>query len=111
MFGGVIARNGNAVANLDGIWTVERAGGWLPPLVGVQKRIEGSRGVTRLWRLPGVPFDVDGLALRYRAPLRGLVDLLDPDRDGFQGRATFRGREFGRFRMKRRTKSDQHNST
>ena len=111
VFGGVIARNGNAMAKLDGVWLVERTGGWLPPLVGVQKHIEGSRGVTRLWRFPGVRFDVDGLALRYRVPLCGLVDLLDPYGDGFHGRATFRGRELGRFRMKRQAKPDQHHST
>ena len=90
------------MADLDGVWNVTRAGGWLPPLLGVQKRIDGSRGVTSLWRLPGVAFDVEGLSLRYRAPLRGLVDLLEPAGDGFRGRALFHGRELGRFRMYRR---------
>ena len=86
---------------LDGVWNVERRGGLLPPLVGVEKRIEGTRGETRLGPLPGVPFDVVGLSFRYRAPFRGFVDELEPDGDGFRGRATFRGREFGRFALRR----------
>jgi len=90
------------VPELDGSWNVERRGGLLPPLVGVQKRIEGERGETRLGSLLGVPFDVDGLSLRYRAPFRSFVDELEPDGDGFAGRATFRGREFGRFALRRR---------
>jgi len=90
------------VSELDGIWNVERRGGLLPPLVGVEKRITGSRGETRVGPLPGVPFDVDGLSLRYRAPFRGFVDELEPDGDGYVGRATFRGREFGRFALRRK---------
>jgi hypothetical protein len=46
-------------------------------------------------------FEVRGLELRYRAPFAGLVDLLEPDGDGYRGRATFLGREFGRFRLRR----------
>jgi hypothetical protein len=88
------------VADLDGVWTVERVSGVLPPMVGVRKRIHGSRGETRLRGLPGAPFVVEGLTLRYRAPLWGLVDYLEPEGDGFRGRATFRGRELGRFRMR-----------
>lgn len=90
------------MSELDGIWNVERRGGLLPPLVGVEKRITGSRGETRVGPLPGVPFDVDGLSLRYRAPFRGFVDELEPDGDGYVGRATFRGREFGRFALRRK---------
>ena len=90
------------MSELDGIWNVERRGGLLPPLVGVGKRITGSRGETRVGPLPGVPFDVDGLSLRYRAPFRGFVDELEPDGDGYVGRATFRGREFGRFALRRK---------
>lgn len=86
---------------LDGVWDVERTGGALPPLVGVRKRIHGARGETVLGPLPGVPFDVDGLSLRYGAPLGGLVDQLEPEADGFRGVATFRGREIGRFAMRR----------
>jgi len=90
------------MAALDGTWNVRRAGGWLPPLVGVRKRIRGDRGTTSVGPLPGVPFRVAGSALRYRRPLSGFVDLLEPDGpDRYSGRATFRGREFGRFVMER----------
>lgn len=87
---------------LDGVWSVVRESGLLPPLVGVRKRIDGGRGSTAVGPLPGLPFDVDGSTLRYRAPLGGFVDVLEretPDR--YRGRATFRGREFGRFTMTR----------
>jgi hypothetical protein len=86
---------------LDGEWRVIRSGGLLPPLIGVRKRIAGGRGETALGRLPGVPFDVDGLSLRYRPPLAGFVDHLEPEGDAFRGRATFRGRELGRFVLRR----------
>jgi hypothetical protein len=46
--------------------------------VGVRKRIGGASGETALGPLPGVPFDVVGLSLRYRAPFRGFVDELEP---------------------------------
>jgi hypothetical protein len=81
---------------------VERTGGFLPPLLGVTKQIEGGRGETRLGQLPGLAFDVVGFELRYRAPLAGLVDVLEPEGDGFRGRATLRGRTLGTFRMRRR---------
>jgi hypothetical protein len=87
------------MARLDGIWDVRRTGGLLPPLLGVTKRIHGDRGETRVGPLPGVPFRVDGLALRYAG---GFVDLLEPDGDRYRGRATFRGRELGRFELTRR---------
>ena len=87
---------------LDGVWNVERRGGLLPPLVGVEKRIHGSRGETRIGPLPAAPFDVVGLSLRYRAPFSAFVDELEPDGDGFRGRTTFRGRQFGRFALKRK---------
>jgi hypothetical protein len=48
-----------------------------------------------------MPFDVDGLRLRYRAPFRGFVDELLPDGDRYLGRATFRGHVFGRFALER----------
>ena len=85
---------------LDGVWRVVRTGGLLPPLVGVRKRIANGRGETRLGPLPGAPFSVEGLSLVYRGPLRGFVDVLAPDSDGFSGRATFRGREYGRFLLR-----------
>ena len=85
---------------LDGRWRVVRTGGVLPPMVGVWKRIEGDRGETKLGPLPGIPFRVDGLSLRYVGPLSGFVDELEPDGDGFRGRATFRGREYGQFALR-----------
>jgi hypothetical protein len=89
------------VAELDGVWDVKRMSGLLPPLVGVRKEISGTEGKTKVGPFPGVPFDVVGLSLRYRAPFRGFIDELEPDGDGFLGRATFRGREFGRFDLTR----------
>lgn len=87
---------------LDGLWYVERTGGALPPLYGVHKRIAGDRGVTKPGRLPAMRFDVvDGRYLHYRPPFAGLVDELEPDGEGFQGRATLWGRELGRFAMRR----------
>jgi hypothetical protein len=88
---------------LDGEWTVERVGGWLPPLLGVRKRIDGGRGETAIGRLRGVPFDVVGLELRY--PGGWFVDVLEPEGDGYAGRALVRGREVGRYRRTRSTKT------
>jgi hypothetical protein len=93
--------NAIAVGALDGVWQVNRLGGFLPPLVGVRKRIHGRTGETKVGPLPGAPFDVVGLSLRYRAPFRAFVDELEPSGDGYLGRATFRGRVFGRFRLER----------
>jgi hypothetical protein len=89
------------MADLDGTWKVERTSGLLPPLLGVRKEISGDRGETKLGRLPGAPFDVLGLQLRYRGPLSGFVDMLEPAGDGYRGRALFLGREYGRFRLVR----------
>ncbi len=88
-------------AQFDGEWTVERVSGALPPMVGVRKRIAGDRGWTTVGRLPGLPFEVSGLTLRYRFPFSAFVDVLEPDGDGFRGRATAFGRELGTFRMRR----------
>jgi hypothetical protein len=91
------------VSDLDGIWDVRRVGGLLPPLLGVRKRIAGGAGETLVGRLFGVPFGVAGNELRYRAPFRGFVDVLEPAGPGrFRGRATFCGREFGRFELIRK---------
>jgi hypothetical protein len=89
------------VGELDGAWNVRRVGGLLPPMVGVHKVIRGGSGETRVGPIAGVPFDVVGLSLRYRAPFRGFVDELEPDGDRYLGQATFRGRQFGRFAMER----------
>jgi ferritin-like metal-binding protein YciE len=89
------------MTELDGTWRVQRVSGFLPPLMGLQKRISGERGETTVGTLPGVPFTVEGLTLRYRPPLDGFVDQLEPAADGFSGRSTFRGREYARFTMRR----------
>ena len=94
------------MSELDGVWTVERTGGALPPMVGVRKRIEGTRGTT-VAGLVAMPFDVRGLELRYRPPFVGLVDVLEPENGGFCGRATLFGREFGQFRLRRVTVNEQ----
>ena len=83
---------------LDGIWNVEREGGLLPPMTRVRKVIAGGRGRTVVGRVQA-RFDVVGNELRYRAPFEGLVDVLEPTAAGFSGRALYRGREYGRFRL------------
>jgi ferritin-like metal-binding protein YciE len=93
-------RNLPFVAELDGVWQVERSGGALPPMVGVRKRIHGIHGETLAGRVR-MPFDVRGNELRYRVPFMGLVDVLEPEDGGFHGRATWFGVEFGRFRLRR----------
>jgi ferritin-like metal-binding protein YciE len=88
------------VSELDGVWDVRRTGGLLPPLSGVRKEIHGTHGKTLLPRgVIGVSFDVVGLELRYRAPLAGFVDVLQPHNGGYRGRATFRRGTFGRFEL------------
>jgi hypothetical protein len=89
------------VGELDGVWEVRRVSGALPPLIGVRKEISGTSGTTKLGPLPGAPFDVVGLSLRYRGPFRGIVDELERDGERYRGRSTFRGREFGKFEMRR----------
>jgi hypothetical protein len=90
------------MAELDGEWKLQRLSGVLPPLVGMRKRIRGEHGATVL---PGglpVPFAVVAHELRYRPPFSMVVDVLDPDGDGWHGRATIFGRTVGEFRMSRR---------
>ena len=87
------------MADLDGVWRVERAGGLLPPLVGVRKRIACGRGTTTLGPVRA-SFRVEGAELRYELPFAGFVDVVEPDAAGFSGRALFRGREYGRFRLR-----------
>jgi len=70
-------------------------------MVGVQKGIRGSSCVKRVGPLFGVAFDVVGRDLHYRPPFQGFVDELEPAGDHYLGRATFRGRRFGRFVLTR----------
>jgi ferritin-like metal-binding protein YciE len=89
------------VGQLDGVWSVERVSGALPPLRGCVKRIHGGRGTTECPHLPGLPFEVRGLELHYRGPFGMLVDRLEPQNGGYFGRATLLGREFGQFTLGR----------
>ena len=86
--------------NLDGVWTVERVSGALPPMSRVRKRIDGPSGVTIAGPLR-MRFEVHGNELRYCAPFIGVVDRLELVEGEWLGRATWFGREFGRFRMRR----------
>ena len=90
------------MATLDGVWELKRISGALPPLVGMRKRIHGSRGETLLGPIR-VRFEVRGHELHYRAPMSGLVDVLEPDESGdlCRGRATFKGNDIGLFEMRR----------
>jgi ferritin-like metal-binding protein YciE len=88
------------VAELDGVWQVERVGGALPPMSAVRKRIHGTRGETLAGPVR-MPFRVSGRELRYEAPFVGLVDMLQPAEYGWTGRATWFGVEFGKFRLRR----------
>jgi ferritin-like metal-binding protein YciE len=89
------------MGDLDGVWKVERVGGALPPLYGCVKRINGSQGTTAFRYVPGMPFEVRGLDLHYKAPFALLVDKLELQDGGYLGHATFAGREFGQFTMRR----------
>jgi ferritin-like metal-binding protein YciE len=93
------------VADLDGLWEVRRVSGALPPL-GMRKRVGGARGETILGPVH-VPFDVRGNELHYRGPFTGLVDFVEGDGDVRQGRAMFKGNEYGRFELRRVTVSNK----
>ncbi len=88
------------MAELDGVWQVERVGGALPPMAGVRKRIHGTRGETLAGPVR-MRFHVSGRELRYEPPFVGLVDELEPAEFGWTGRATWFGVEFGKFRLRR----------
>jgi hypothetical protein len=89
------------VGELDGRWNVERVGGFLPPLIGMRKEIEGSRGRTTVGPIRA-SFHVVGRELRYTGPFTGFVDVLEPDGADWAGRALYRGRAWGKFRLTRR---------
>jgi ferritin-like metal-binding protein YciE len=91
----------NSVGELDGVWEVRRTGGALPPLYACRKRIAGDRGETTFGRAPAMPFQVRGRELHYRGPFAALVDKLEPDGNGFRGRATLKGIQIGTFEMRR----------
>jgi ferritin-like metal-binding protein YciE len=93
------------VAELDGVWDVERTGGFLPPLVGMRKRISGEHGATTLGPVRA-SFRVVGREIRYEAPFTGFVDVVEPEADGFSGRALYQGHEYGRFRLRRSAAAD-----
>jgi ferritin-like metal-binding protein YciE len=95
-----------ALPDLEGVWRVERAGGLLPPMAGVRKRIEGARGETRLGLLADWPFGIERrpecFALVYRPPFSAFVDEVRPGPEGsWAGSSTVGGYEFGRFSMRR----------
>jgi ferritin-like metal-binding protein YciE len=89
------------VAELDGVWAVERVSGALPPLHGCVKRVHGDRGRTDCPGFPRMPFEVRGLDLHYLGAFRPLVDRLEPRNGDYFGRATLLGREIGRFTLRR----------
>jgi ferritin-like metal-binding protein YciE len=95
------------MGHLDGVWSVERVSGVLPPLHGCVKRIHGNRGTTEFPNFRGMPFEVRGLELHYRGPFGVLVDKLEPRNGGYLGRATLLGREFGQFTLRRLNTVDQ----
>jgi ferritin-like metal-binding protein YciE len=90
------------MAEIDGIWDVQRVSGAVPPMPGIRKKINGTRGATVVagGRL-AARFDVVENELRYRTPFDGFVDVLEPTGEAFAGTWTFRGRELGRFTMTR----------
>ena len=93
----------SAMAELDGVWRVERESGLLPPF-GLSKTIQGGAGWTRAAGLPVAPFRVAGCTLVYRGwPVR---DELSARPDGsWSGRGVLLGREFCTFRLVRETNS------
>jgi ferritin-like metal-binding protein YciE len=88
------------MGELDGTWDVRRVGGALPPLIGVRKQINGTRGETLFGPVP-VQFEVRGRKLHYSPPLIGVVDVVEPRDDRFAGRTYLFGREIGQFEMRR----------
>jgi ferritin-like metal-binding protein YciE len=96
------------MSELEGVWDVRRLSGALPPMPGIRKRIHGERGETMIAGGLRVPFDVRGHELRYQAPFGFVVDVLEPDGEGFRGRTVVRGRTIGEFELRRVTMPDIH---
>lgn len=91
----------------DGFWRIERTGGFLPPMIGVRKRVRGKRGDTRVGSLARWPFRLEActgsVELTYDPPLSFWVDELRPgeSEDVWLGLATLGGHPIGSFRMVR----------
>ena len=90
----------------DGLWRVERTGGFLPPMIGVRKQVRGERGETWAGPLVRRPFRLEDraghVALIYDPPFSSWVDELRPTgTDVWIGTATLGGYPFRRFRMVR----------
>ena len=92
-----------AMGELDGEWQVPTRR--RPAAAALRRpqadRRRGRRDAAR--HRADAPFDVVGRELRYRGRLsRGLVDTVAPGEDGWwDGVARYRGRELGRFAMRR----------
>jgi hypothetical protein len=83
-----------------GEWRVERVSGLLPPF-GISKSIRRAGGVTRVAGLPLAPFRLVDRTLVYTLlPVRDELSRL-PD-GSWEGRGVVLGREFCRFRLRRR---------
>lgn len=100
---------------LEGDWRVKRLDGLLPPMIGVNKRIRGARGETRVGPLTTWRFRVERRGeeaeLIYLPPFSELVDELRVAEGGsWIGITRLAGRELGRFRMTR-TQHTVHNDT
>lgn len=108
---GAVDRLGAATAGSATPWrrpATWRAGGGSPTRAACCRRSAASARrskARRGWTVLGLlrlPFDAADGRLRYRAPLRGLVDVLEPDGpDAFRGRALLFGVRYGTFRMER----------
>ena len=92
------------MADLDGVWRVERVAGVLPPF-GLSKRVFGGSGWTLVGGLPAAHFKV-----RKEEAGQAVLDYLGwpvrdevlPLEDGsWEGRGLLLGREFCRFRLVR----------
>ncbi len=91
------------MARLDGVWSVKREAGVLPPF-GVSKRIFGGSGWTLVAGLPAAYFNVRRSGERATLDYVGwpVRDELEPDGDyAWSGRGLMFGREFCRFRLVR----------
>jgi hypothetical protein len=95
-----------SVGELDGLWTLRRRSGALPPLGRVRKRISGRSGETLVPAGLALPFEVRDRELHYRGLLAFLVDVLEPDGAGYRGRATAFGLTYGEFELRRAVPGD-----